>query len=379
MGKERTAQIIGGGLAGLTAATLLARSGWSVVLHERSTEIREVGAGIYLKNNLIAVLELLGIADQVRSDGVVLERSQMRNGGGVILQDHQLSGIRRTWMSSRNTLIRALAGAAADAGVDIRLGSKVISAEGDGAIKEKDGTVERADVVIAADGVSSMIRQALGLTTQYDRLSSVATRYLIPSREAWPMPITAMHWSGRRRIGVSAVSQDDTYVYMIAPSDDADGIRLPCDFASWNSAFPALGGVLDEIRHHDIEAFQHQYNIVHCRRWSEGRVALVGDAAHGQPPLLGQGGALAMSNAARLAQRLVADGGTSVPQTLARWEAEVRPVTEATQRWSVRMNTITDSWPRSLRPLRAPLLRLMGRETIQKRMRAAEAFDVRIR
>ncbi|GHE36142.1 monooxygenase [Streptosporangium violaceochromogenes] len=374
---ERRAHVCGAGLAGLTTATVLARAGWSVTVHERATEVREVGAGIYLKNNLLSVLEHLGIADQVLSHGIVLERSQMRDGSGAVLQDHELNGHRRTWMCPRESLIRALADAATAAGAQLKLGSRVVAATPDGVVSNDRGEQFHADVVIAADGVSSAVRESLDLTAHYQRLETVATRYLLPSRTAWPEAITAMHWAGRRRVGVSAVSDDQTYVYLICPADDRVGTRVPVEVRNWSDSFPALTSIFAEIRHHGTEAIQHQYNIVRCRRWVAGHVALVGDAAHAQPPTLGQGGGLALANGHSLAQMLVTRHSDPIDDILRAWERRCRPLTNRTQRWAMSLDKITNRWPAPLLPIRSVLLGVMGRPFIQDRMRAAERFDGR--
>ena len=60
----RHAEIAGGGLAGLTTATALAQRGWSVRLHERGRELREIGAGIFMWENALRVLEEIGAFDE---------------------------------------------------------------------------------------------------------------------------------------------------------------------------------------------------------------------------------------------------------------------------------------------------------------------------
>ena len=68
----RHAEIAGGGLAGLTTATALAQRGWSVRLHERGRELREIGAGIFMWENALRVLEELAPADRNGSAVTIL-------------------------------------------------------------------------------------------------------------------------------------------------------------------------------------------------------------------------------------------------------------------------------------------------------------------
>ena len=83
--KVRHCEIAGAGIAGLTTACVLAQRGWSVQVHERSPELREMGAGIYLKLNSLIVLKELGLYDEVRSVGDRSRRPHFRRSGRVLL------------------------------------------------------------------------------------------------------------------------------------------------------------------------------------------------------------------------------------------------------------------------------------------------------
>src|SRR5690606_30065081 len=99
-----------------------------------------------------------------------------------------------------------------------------------------------------------------------------------------------------------------------------------------------------------------RYREVVCHRWSRGRVAIVGDAAHAMSADLGQGANCAMSNALSLGNWLLGERG-GVEAALAAWERQERPHTEARQRWSRLVTNANLRWPRPLERLRAPLLR----------------------
>jgi 2-polyprenyl-6-methoxyphenol hydroxylase-like FAD-dependent oxidoreductase len=77
------------------------------------------------------------------------------------------------------------------------------------------------------------------------------------------------------------------------------------------------------------------YTIVHSKRWSAGRACILGDAAHAQPPNLGQGGGMAMQNGLALAAHMANVGDPrDVPEALGAWEAATRPLTDECQRWA---------------------------------------------
>lgn len=369
------AEVAGAGIAGLGVSTLLANRGWSVRAHERSSEIRELGAGIYLRNNSLRVLEELGVADRIQAGGLELKRSLWRDGRGKILQDHRLSGDRRMWMAPRQLVIQSLADAARQAGVEVKLESEIAGADSGGELLGTRGESYPADLVIGADGQASAVRDALGLTRKRVVLSSMATRFLVPSRAHEPEDNTTMYWSGRRRVGVSACGEDQTYVYMIAGEDDLDGVATPIDVESWSRSFPVLSDLFETLA--GLPAIQHHYILVTSSPWQRGRAAIIGDAAHGLPPVLGQGAGLALSNAWALANLVEGAAASQMPAALKNWESRYRAYADTTQSWSVNLDRITRYWPGPLLSLRAPALVALGRlGPMQRKMRVADGFPI---
>ena len=78
----RHAEISGAGIAGLTTACVLAQRGWSVRVHERTGELREMGAGIYLKINSLQVLEEIGVLDELEAGGTLLRKGYITDRAG---------------------------------------------------------------------------------------------------------------------------------------------------------------------------------------------------------------------------------------------------------------------------------------------------------
>jgi 2-polyprenyl-6-methoxyphenol hydroxylase-like FAD-dependent oxidoreductase len=114
--------------------------------------------------------------------------------------------------------------------------------------------------------------------------------------------------------------------------------------ASWTRSFPLQADLFRRIR---AEADWPRvawapFQIVKLHRWSQGHVAIVGDAAHSMPPNLGQGGACTMMNALSLAVAL--EEVDDVPLGLQRWEQRERPLTDHAQRWS-RAYSMLNRWP----------------------------------
>ena len=364
----RHAEIAGGGLAGLSAAALLAGRGWSVTLHERGDELREIGAGIFMWENGLRVLEKLGIFEQAVGRGERINAWQ--------LFDERKRRIQGEWMNPegvrlitvlRTELHRALAAGAIAAGVEVRTGSRVTGARADGTLLLADGSERRADLVVGADGVSSVVRDSLGLARSVRSLRDGCGRHLIPRSPSDPRGRTLEHWKGARRVGIVPCSPEEVYVYLCCPESDRSGRAKPLDRASWTEAFPHLAEVIARIP--EVGRWAEFSDSV-CRSWHAGRVAILGDAAHAMSPNLGQGACVAMANAGSLAHAL--DRYADPRTALKRWEESERPVTDATQRYSRIYGRVGTAWPRQLLDLRSALVWAAGRSTrVQKRVNVA--------
>ena len=164
---QRHAEIAGGGIGGLGLGLMLARHGWTVRVHERSSEIREVGAGIYIKNNSIGVLEHYGIYPKLQPLGTQLQYARIRNAEGRMMQQRPLVGHHRVLVLPRQSLVDTLAASAQEAGVEIVTGSQIVGADTSGALIDAQGRSFAADLVVAADGFRSKVRDSLNIGAQF--------------------------------------------------------------------------------------------------------------------------------------------------------------------------------------------------------------------
>jgi 2-polyprenyl-6-methoxyphenol hydroxylase-like FAD-dependent oxidoreductase len=363
------AEIAGGGIAGLSSATMLAKQGWTVRVHERSAEIRELGAGIFIKNNAIEVLEEIGVFHRLSAHGLRLERAQLLDQQGRVMQERPLRDRSRVYIFLRQRLVESLRGAAEQAGVEIVTGSTAITADPKGELLLENGRRLRADIVIVADGARSKLRAGLGIGAEYRVLPTVVSRYLLPSLGEPAEPITSEHWSDRYTIGITPCADNLTYVYQVCPQWDRPASSLPSDLALWSKAFPQLKQVIGMLSQSD--ATQHNYSVVRCPRWHKGRVAIIGDAAHALPPTLGQGVGLTVMNGYALATTLGLHQATE--DALPAWETAVRFVSDRTQRWSLRYDFLARHLPRSLWYLRPTIIwAFRSVPALNKRMRIAD-------
>src|SRR5436190_19880663 len=124
---KRSAEIVGGGFAGLTAACALAQRGWRVRVHERADRLRTTGAGIYIYENGLRVLEAVGAYDDAVKGAPVAHTREVRDDRNNVISVHRWGGS-RVFSIVRQTVINALGAAARRAGAEIVLNSPVSSA-----------------------------------------------------------------------------------------------------------------------------------------------------------------------------------------------------------------------------------------------------------
>src|SRR5215470_13788255 len=182
---RRHAEIAGGGVAGLVAAAALAQRGWSVRVHERADHMRAYGAAIFAWYNLMRVLKAVGAYEDAvagASPFVVRESRDAKNRViNTILASPRPED--RIFSVSRRKMIEALAAAAERSGAEICLSSIAVAADPAGALLTEAGRRLPADLVIAADGVHSKVRDSLGLVRRRRLLRDGAIRVLIPRTE----------------------------------------------------------------------------------------------------------------------------------------------------------------------------------------------------
>ena len=119
---QRHAEIVGAGFAGLTAACALAQRGWSVRVHERADRLRTTGAGIYIYENGLRVLEAVGAYAAATHGAPFAHTREVRDDQNRVISVHRWQGS-RVFSIVRQTVINALAESATLSGAEIVLNS----------------------------------------------------------------------------------------------------------------------------------------------------------------------------------------------------------------------------------------------------------------
>ena len=332
------AEIAGGGFGGLVAAIALADRGWSVRLHERRQAVDSEGYGIAVQRNMTHIFRTFGVLDAVLAGGAHLDRRDSLDRDGRVVMSRPTD--RSPWRVDRRHIVSVLADRAQAAGAEIRFGSTVTEAHPDGRLATADGYESTADLIVVADGVNSALRDRLGLLERRRMERDGGLRVAIPrlpdeiaETDANGTPMIEA-WADNRRVLYCPVDRGRFYVLLGSLAGDDAAHGAPIDPAEWARSFPTLRGLLERVaRHADwSEARWAQFQTIRLKRWSAGRVAVLGDAAHAMAPYLGQGAGHAMMNALGLAVAL--EEAPDVAAALDAWERRERPLTEHTQRWT---------------------------------------------
>ncbi|WP_253765969.1 FAD-dependent monooxygenase [Goodfellowiella coeruleoviolacea] len=346
--------VVGAGIGGLLTAIVLRRNGVGVTVYEQAPELTEIGAGLAIGANGSRLLRRLGLLESLAEVAVRPVRIQFHrwHSGEVFCAHPMGDAYDRMFGAPFHTVHRAdvqrvLAGAYLGEGGVLELGRKCVGVTEDAGGVElvfADGSRVEADVVVGADGVHSVVRDAVAGpdrpvfsgTSGYrglvpvDRLRSVPELGFEPDRPAlWLFPGPGRHLisypvSGGRLVNFLAVVPDTDWTLesWVARGEVAEAVAA---FDGWNPVVRALLGGVDAISRwalYDREPFQ---------RWSSARMVLLGDAAHPMLPHQGQGANQAIEDAVVLAACLTGAGPDRVAAALHRYETVRRPRTRQLQ------------------------------------------------
>jgi FAD-dependent urate hydroxylase len=367
MAKIGTVLVVGGGIAGLTAAAALHQHGFTVELVERQQTWHALGAGFLVHPNGMRMLLALGLAAGVMDAGAVVRWWQFCDEKGALLSETDLEAF---WGDAgpcvgieRTKLQRALLPGMAN--VRCRLGTAVTSLVQDDrriSVAFSDGSTGDYDLVVGADGIKSTVR-ALTLTTAAPSdLGAMNWRSIAPIR---PGGLTALqlHLGDGCLFGLVPMGAGRTYgfAYVLQPRfhDPLEGRlkRLRNRFATFGERVQEY---LDSLERDD-QVICSAMEWMESDKWHSGRVVLVGDAAHASSPMMGQGGCMAMEDACTLADEVSA--AATVQSALSSYVSRRKPRVRWVQQQSMALAEILTG-PSAVRNV---ALRERGNEAMQAR------------
>ncbi|MFC8944595.1 FAD-dependent oxidoreductase [Streptomyces rochei] len=344
MNRPRTVLVVGGGAAGNAVTILLRRAGIAVDLVEAKEDWNATaGSGITLQGNALRVLRELGVWEQVEASGFGFGSVGITAPDGTVLhvQDDLRTGgddLPATVGMQRPRLQRILIEAVRASGASVRLGTtaEILDQDADGvSVRLSDGTEGRYDLVVAADGLGSATRAAIGITDKPEPTGMAIWRVAAPRPAG--VTRTDLAYGGPAYIaGYCPTSETTIYAYVVEANRDRASIPSESYADEMRRLTRHYGGHWPEITEHITDPAKVNYTwfdrMLVEGSWHRGRVVLVGDAAHCCPPTLAQGAALSLEDAWVLAQLLTSSGTWDDALFQAYHErriARVRPVVEA--------------------------------------------------
>ncbi|GAB7110278.1 FAD-dependent oxidoreductase [Streptomyces phaeofaciens JCM 4814] len=316
MPHTRSVLVVGGGASGNAVTVLLRRAGLRVDLIEASPDWNATtGSGITLQGNALRVLRRLGVWEQVEASGFAYGSLGVTAPDGTVLfvkEDMRTGGddLPATLGLQRPQLQQILIDAVRASGATVRLGTtaETLDQDADGVlVRFSDGSEGRYDLVIAADGLNSATRAAIGITDRAEPVGMAIWR--APAPRPASVTRTDLTYGGPAYIaGYTPTGEHTVYAYVVEACRDRNTIDPSLYADEMRRLAEQYGGVWPEIAQHLTDPAKVNYTwfdrLLVESSWHRGRVVLVGDAAHCCPPTLAQGAAMSLEDASVLTDLL---------------------------------------------------------------------------
>ena len=311
--------IIGAGIGGLVSALCLNKKGYEVEMYEQSEVLSELGAGVQLSPNATRVLDYLELTDDLKPHIFEPRSFQFLNYKTEKIISKRELGLKiqddfgfPNFDVHRADLQKVLLNKVEDEGIKINTNMKVIDVgneENKAYIKINEEKI-KADIVIGADGIHSVVREKLFEKKESSFTGNVAWRMLIPvdslprdlilpDTTVWLGPkkhFVSYHVSGGKNLNcVCLVEQDGWTNESWSERGNIEDLREV--YNGWNQTIETLL----KIANPNTLYRWALHDRPPMKQWSKGRITLLGDAAHPMLPFLAQGAAMAIEDGAVLA------------------------------------------------------------------------------
>lgn len=320
--------IIGGGITGLTTALALQKVGLPSKVYERSNELNEIGAGVWLQPNAVQILKWLGLYEEVLAKGCLLNKMEItypnlqpiKRMKQTVVSDRYGN---QTLAIHRCKLQRILYDSLIREG-EVELGKTYQShfINGDKVSIQFDDEKRDTDILLGADGIKSKVRATMGLNSVYRPSGQICCRGIanIDLPENLKNEGKEM-WGRKRRFGFSQLSDTSVYFFIVFNREiGPDNFKADAISDLFNDFDPIVRSIINASSDMHVTELE---DLKRLTTWYEGKTCLIGDAAHATTPNMGQGACQGIEDAYYLS-RLLKDYDTSSSDAFQKFESHRR-------------------------------------------------------
>lgn len=320
----RRVLVVGAGIGGLAAGTALAQRGAEVEIVEINPTHQVLGVGINQPANSLRALRAVGVLDECLQAGFQFDRARFCDASGKLIVEvpSELGGdVPANNALTRPALQRILLGAVSRAGANLRRGVTISDLWQDADRVQVDfsgGGSGEFDLVAAFDGINSAMRRHL-FGSAYEPVFTGYGCWRVPFPRPADVACTHIFQGIGAKPGVIPLNEDEMYMFLVTPEPGRprhDPAKFDVLVRERMAGFTGLPGELrDSITGPDGIVYSPLSEVMLPLPWHQGRVVVLGDAAHACVPHITQGAAMALEDAVVLAELL--DTAMPVEQALA--------------------------------------------------------------
>ncbi len=309
------ALVVGGGVGGMSAALALAHRGVSVELVDADPQWRAYGAGISVTGLSLRAFDHLGILEEVRERGFVGGGIRLRSvDGSVVMETRPIPSdappVARSGGIMRPDLHEIMSRKVRDSGVRVTLGAEIEHFEQDDegvSVTFPDGRQERYDLLVAADGIFSKMRQIMFPQAPQPQFTGQGCWRIVADRPP-EVDRAEMFLGGPVKLGFNPISPQKMYAFILEHVPDNPWFAPEEQLDHVAELLKPFGGYVQQVRAGLGEGSLVNYRplewLLLPAPWHHGRAVLIGDAVHATTPHMASGAGMAVEDGLALAEEL---------------------------------------------------------------------------
>ena len=310
-----TALVVGGGIGGMATAISLAERGVKVDLIDLDPEWRVYGAGITITGPTLRAYRRLGLLDAIKAEGAITSKTRLFRYDGTHMLDLDEpvieEGLPATGGIMRPVLHRIMQGRVNELEIPVRLGLTVTALENvdNGVdVRFSDDSSGRYDLVVGADSVFSGVRD-IAFPHMGPAQPTGQGCWRISIRKPPGLEMGEFFLGHANPCGITACAPDMIYMWMLTPHEERETFMSDEElFVTLKELLADFGGnagwIRDNMTREDWINYRPLAAVLQPKDWFNGRIVLVGDAAHATTPHLASGAGMAVESGIVLAEEL---------------------------------------------------------------------------